>query len=110
MASVAATAVGTYIGIAGVVGIVDVIIVTFGRSKTFLQAAKRVADSIVRIVDVCENVKELLNDNKAFAFPKSVIGSVERTLVVLRDIAEKHKNQALGGRIRSHAKSTRQAQ
>jgi WD40 repeat protein len=105
MASVAASVAATYLGISCVVGIVDVIIKTFGLAKTFLQASRRVADAIVRIVDVCENVKELLNDNKAFAFPKSIIDSVERTLMVVRDIAEKYKNQTLGGRIRHMPKA-----
>jgi hypothetical protein len=50
MASVAATAVGTCIGIAGIVGIIDVIIKKCLHVKRFLQASKRVADAIGRIV------------------------------------------------------------
>jgi hypothetical protein len=105
MASVAAIAVGTYVGIAGVVGIVDVIVKTFLHTRNFLQASERVADAIGRIVDICENVKELLNDNKAFAFPKSIIQSVERNFTIVRDIAVKYKNQTLGGRIRHMPKA-----
>jgi NB-ARC domain len=92
-------AAAAYIGIAGVVGIVDVVIKTFWLAKNFLQASSKVADAIGRIVDICENVKVLLNDNKAFDFSKSITDKVESTLMVVQHIAEKYEKHTLGVRI-----------
>jgi hypothetical protein len=99
MLSVGAPKSGGITGMAGIVGIVDVIVKTFLQAKNIFQASKKVADAIGRIIDICENVKKLLNRNQAFAFPKSIIDSVESTLEVVRDIAEKYKNNTFGVRI-----------
>jgi hypothetical protein len=105
MASMFATAVGAYIGIAGITGIVDVVFKSFRHAKSFVQASKKVDDAIGRMVDICKNVQKLLRDNKAFAFPESIIVSVGNTLRDMEDIQEKYKNHTLRERIRHMPKA-----
>jgi WD40 repeat protein len=98
-------AAAAYVGITGVVGIVDVAIKTFEHAKNALQARRKISDAIGTIVDICGHVKKLLNDNHAFPFPKLIIDRVASAVTVVRDIAEKVENQTLGGRIRHMPKA-----
>jgi hypothetical protein len=79
------------IGIAGIVGVVDVIIKAFEHVQSVVEASGVLATQVRKVLDICKQVEQQLKKRAPGSLPDS-ISEIRSTLDLVSEIATKYKN------------------
>jgi hypothetical protein len=89
----------TYIGIAGDAGVLDVIIKAFGQIKSAVHASQHLGGSVDCIMNICQDVKTIVEASKTFNLPFTIVDSIQKNLILVSKVAGKNKKRIHRDRI-----------